>query len=149
MEIDYNNAACATLVKSLSAMDILQKFRNVFLKEHLRKAVVAICTCFIVMTLHSSSHQRCSIKMAILKNSVTFTGKHLCQKLFLIKLQACNFTKNSLQLRCFPVNVVKERIQHPVNYLRCFCKKLLVRCLTVQNTYLEKKLLRFYNFFIA
>ena len=44
---------------------------------------------------------------------------------------------------------IKRSIQHPVNYLRCFWKKLLVRCLTVENTYLEKKkFLRFYHFFI-
>ena len=67
---------------------ILWEFRNNFLKEHLWKAFVATCTSFNVMTLHSSSHQRCSLKMAILKNSVLFTGKHLCWNLFLIKLQA-------------------------------------------------------------
>ena len=76
----------------------------------------------------------------------------------------------SLQHRCFAVNIVKflripflkkhlrtvvsahfkikRRIQHPVNYLRCFWKKLLVRCLTFESTYLEKKLLSFYHFFI-
>ena len=77
-------------------------------------------------------------------------------------LQDCNFTKKRLQHRCFPVNVVKffwtpilknifrtaasvhfeikRRIQHPaVKYLRCFCKKLLVRCLTVWNEYISEK----------
>ena len=35
---------------------------------------------------------------------------------------------------------MKRRIQHPVvEYLRFFCNKLLVRCLTVQNTSLGKK----------
>ena len=35
---------------------------------------------------------------------------------------------------------IKRCIQHPaVNYLRCFCKKLLVRRLPVQNDSLEKK----------
>ena len=64
---------------------ILWEFRNIFLKEHLWKAFVAMCTSFNVMTLHSSSHQRCSLKMAILKNSAIFAGKHLCWNLFLIK----------------------------------------------------------------
>ena len=62
--------------------------RNIFLKEHLWKAFVATYTSFNVMTLHSSSHQRCSLKMAILKDSPIFEGKHLCWNLFLIKLQA-------------------------------------------------------------
>ena len=33
-----------------------------------------------------SSHQRCSIKKAVLNNFAIFTGKHLCQILFLITL---------------------------------------------------------------
>ena len=28
-------------------------------------------------------HQRCSIKKGVLKNFAKFTGKHLCQRLFL------------------------------------------------------------------
>ena len=35
-----------------------------------------------------SSHERCSIKTGVLRNFTKFTGKHLCQSLFLIKLQA-------------------------------------------------------------
>ena len=44
---------------------------------------------------------------------------------------------------------IKRLIQHPaVKYLKCFCKKVLARCLTVQNISLEKKLLKGWtNFF--
>ena len=35
-----------------------------------------------------SSHQRCSVRKGVLGNFAKFTGKHLCQSLFLIKLQA-------------------------------------------------------------
>ena len=35
-----------------------------------------------------SSHRRCSVKKGVLRNFAKFTGKHLCQSLFLIKLQA-------------------------------------------------------------
>ena len=44
-----------------------------------------------------SSHQRCSVRKSVLRNFTKFTGKHLCQSLFLneveiflneIKLQA-------------------------------------------------------------
>ena len=38
--------------------------------------------------VNRSSHRRCSIKKAVLKNFVTFTGSHLCWSLLLIKLQA-------------------------------------------------------------
>ena len=33
--------------------------------------------------LFRSSHQRCSIKTGVLRNFAKFTGKHLCQRLFL------------------------------------------------------------------
>ena len=43
---------------------------------------------------------------SVLKNVAKFTGKHLCQSLFLIKLQAWPTTllKKRLWNRCFPVN---------------------------------------------
>ena len=44
-----------------------------------------------------STHQMCFMKTAALKNFAVFTGK----------LQACNFIKNRLQNRCFPVNIAK------------------------------------------
>ena len=90
-ENDTSNVAGATRLKSLSAVDlllpILQEFRNIFLKNHLRNAAEATWTSFNVMTLYSSSHQRCSIKIAILEYSAIFTEKHLCGSLFWIKLQ--------------------------------------------------------------
>ena len=46
-----------------------------------------------------SNHRRCSVRKGDLGTSAKFTGKHLCQSLFLIELQAWH--------RCFPVNFVK------------------------------------------
>ena len=45
-----------------------------------------------------SSHLTEAATRGVLKNFVEFTGKHLCQSLFLIKLQAqaCNFIKNRI-----------------------------------------------------
>ena len=34
-----------------------------------------------------SSHQRCSVRKGVPRNFAKFTGKHLCQSLFLIKMQ--------------------------------------------------------------
>ena len=62
-----------------------------------------------------SSHQRCSIKEALLKNFVIFTGIHL---------QACNFIKKRLQHRHFSVNIVKF-LRTPIlknTWEHCFCK---------------------------
>ena len=50
-----------------------------------------------------SSHQRCSIKIGLLKNFLKFAGKHLCQSLF----QVCNIIKIRLWHRSFPVNFAK------------------------------------------
>ena len=35
---------------------------------------------------YRSSHQRCSIKKGVLRNFPKFTGKHLCQSLFVNKV---------------------------------------------------------------
>ena len=51
----------------------------------------------------SNSHQRCSIKEAVLKIFTVFTGKHLCFILFSKK----QLWEKRLQRRCFPVNIVK------------------------------------------
>ena len=42
-----------------------------------------------------SSHQRCSIKKGVLRNFAKFTGKYLCQSLFLRKLQTSEISKNT------------------------------------------------------
>ena len=57
-----------------------------------------------------SSHSRCSVRTGVLRNFTKFTGKHLCQSFFLIKLQTSSlqlYFKKRLWHRCFPVNFVK------------------------------------------
>ena len=101
-------------------------------------------------TIFRSSHRRCSIKKAILKYFVIFTGKHLCRDLFLNKVaghQACDFIKKRLQQRYFLANIGKF-IRRPIlknisEWLHCwkvFCgnvfdtrsglskKELLITC---------------------
>ena len=53
---------------------------------------------------------RCSVKKGALKNSTKFTGKHLCQTLFLNKVAGlipAALWKKRLWHRCFPVNIKK------------------------------------------
>ena len=38
------------------------------------------------VSISRCSHQRCSIKEGVLRNYIKFTGKHLCQSLFLNKV---------------------------------------------------------------
>ena len=55
-----------------------------------------------------SSHWRCSIKEGVLKIFALFTGKHLRQSLFLIKLQATPFSTESLWATASGINVLAE-----------------------------------------
>ena len=73
------------------------------------------CQYFVLMLLNIFRSSRSQMIFKILQYS--FTGKHLCWSLFLIKLeslldkvsglQVCNFFKRRLQRRCFPVNIAK------------------------------------------
>ena len=61
--------------------------------------------CFI-----RSSHRRCSIKKGVPRDIAKFTGKHLCQSLFLNKvavLRPATLLKKRHLHRCFPVNFAK------------------------------------------
>ena len=61
--------------------------------------------CFNFFLKFRSSHRRCSVKEAVLKNFPIFTGKHLCRDLFLINkvagLKACNVIKNETPTQVF------------------------------------------------
>ena len=57
-----------------------------------------------------SSHGRCSINKGNLRNFVKFTGKHLCQSLFLKKvagLKPASLLIMRLWHKCFPVSFAK------------------------------------------
>ena len=67
-------------------------------------------------TIFRSSHRRCSIKKAILKHFVIFTGKHLCRGRFLNKVaghQACIFIKKRLQHKYYLADIGKF-IRRPI-----------------------------------
>ena len=58
---------------------------------------------------YRSSHRRCSARKDVLRNSTKFTGKHLCQSLYLNNVAGWPETllKQRLEHRCFPVNFAK------------------------------------------
>ena len=65
---------------------------------------------FFEYTNDRSSHHRCSVQKVGLRNFTKFTGKHLCQSLFLNKvagLSPATLFKKRLWHMCFPVNFVK------------------------------------------
>ena len=72
--------------------------------EHLKTSIVnKAATSHDSQINNRSSHSQMSCKIGALKSFANFTGKHLCQSL----PQACNFIKERLQQRCFPVIYVK------------------------------------------
>ena len=115
---------------------------------HLFSFVVTRCTaCWNSLSLVVI---RCTTRCHSLSLVVTRCTTR-CQALSRVVI-GCHSLHHSLSLVFNSITTrlsfYKRSIQQPFSYLRCFCIKLLVRCLTVQNTYLEKKLLRFYHFFI-
>ena len=76
-----------------------------------------------------SSHQRCSIEKAVLKNFAIFTGKHLCWSLLLIDLRALRpaaFLKrdsNTGKHLCWSPFLRKLQVLKPANLLKGeYCK---------------------------
>ena len=71
-------------------LEMLQQRPEIISEKFLRKTLGRndfLHSCFSRFCKKSrSSHQRCSIKKALLNNFTIFTGKHLLQSLFLIKL---------------------------------------------------------------
>ena len=96
-------------------------------EKHLRKKVRKRPASF------RSSRQRCSVKKGVLRNFEKFTGKHLCQRLFLMKLQAlclrpATLLKNRPWHWCFPVNFTK--FLRTLFYIEHLCWLLLhILCL--------------------
>ena len=65
---------------------------------------------FIFLLLFRSSRPKVFCKRGVLKNFANFTGRHLCQNLFLNKiagLRPATLLKKRLWHRCFPVNFLK------------------------------------------
>ena len=84
-----------------------------------------------------SSHQRCSVRIGVLRNFTKSTGKHLCQSLLFNKvagLRPATLLKKKLCNRCFPANFVKFLRTH--FYIEHLWWLLLTNhmCLNVNNS---------------
>ena len=75
-----------------------------------------------------SSHRKCSIKKAVLKNFVIFTGTES----LLIKFEACKFIKKRLQHWCFTLHV-RKFLKTPI--LRNISERLLLIVLYFSNLF--------------
>ena len=58
----------------------------------------------MIQATFRSSRRRCSVKEGVPKNFTKFTGKYLCQSLF---LKACDLVKKETPHRCFSENFAK------------------------------------------
>ena len=57
-----------------------------------------------------TSHRMCFVRKGVIRNFSKFTGKHMCQSLFINKvacLRPATLLKKRLWHRCFPVNFEK------------------------------------------
>ena len=81
--------------------------------------------CSLSLFSFRSSHQRCFIKKAILKNFAIFTRTPMLESLFnkAADLQICNFIKKRFQHRCFPV-IIEKFLRIPI--LKNICERLLL-----------------------
>ena len=93
----------------------------------------------------SCSHRRCSVEIGPLEKFTKFTGKHLCQSLFLHKvadLRPAILLKKRLGYRCFPMNFEKllrtSSLHSPSEQLL-----LCIRIAHATITYLHSFLLMF------
>ena len=98
--------------------EICKTSKNTFFIEQLKSLFLKFNSCFqrslgqraMPLSPIRSSHRRCSVKKGVLGNFAKFTGKHLCQRLFLNKvvgLRPAALLRRSLWDRCFPVNFAK------------------------------------------
>ena len=98
------------IIKSMSTWNrqICQTRCNI-LKASCEQANFVILA-FPMKAKYRSRHRRCSLKKGVLRNFEKFTGKHLCQRLFLNKvegLRPATLLKKSLWHKYFPVNFAK------------------------------------------
>ena len=70
--------------------------RVYFMKVFADRKNLEFCKNTNATKIFRSSQQRCSIENSVLRNFAKFTEKHLCQSLFLIKLQAWQNTSGWL-----------------------------------------------------
>ena len=86
------------------------KLKNRYRKSTLRHNIGRFFKFFSQSGSYRSSHGRCSVKKGVPRNFAKFTGKHLCQSLFLNRVAGdmpATLFKKILWHRCFYVNFAK------------------------------------------
>ena len=100
-----------------------------FLKEYYEwGSVIGKGSCYLSVGFYRSSHQSCSIKIAVLKNFAILVGKHLYRSLFLIKLLAIKL--QAWRSATFLMQLFKK--ETPTKVFSC------EYCEIFKNTYFEE-----------
>ena len=79
----------------VDSIEIILRFQEACFWEHLQSTAC--------MKTTRGSQRRCSLRKGVFRNFTRFTGKHLSQSLFLMKLlvSACNFIKKGALAKLF------------------------------------------------
>ena len=79
----------------VDSIEIILRFQEACFWEHLQSTAC--------MKTTRGSQRRCSLRKGVFRSFTRFTGKHLSQSLFLIKLlvSACNFIKKGALAKLF------------------------------------------------
>ena len=63
--------------------------------------LISQCTRGAFIVPLRSRNQRCSVRKSLFRNLAKFTGKHLSQSFFFVRLQDCNFVKKDTLAQVF------------------------------------------------
>ena len=69
-----------------SFKELLRKDKTIIIKNVLIERQKQKSICILKDLIDKSSHWKCSVRKGVFGNFTKFTGKHLCQSLFVIKL---------------------------------------------------------------
>ena len=118
----WKEKKCWTLYKFILSLDILLRFKNIsIIYAYIHMKYTRKRSEWEKLRQHEwylpeftinkrSSNQRSSLRIGVLRNFAKFTGKPLCQSLFLNKVagvRPATLLKKRLRQRCFPVNFAK------------------------------------------
>ena len=105
---DINNLKKTLVLVSKFKINFITHFFLEILQRYYIDIFSIICVPFLLGSIWRSSCPEVFCKKGVIRIFTKFTGKHMCQSHFSIKLQtqACNLKKR-LWHRCFPVNFAK------------------------------------------
>ena len=98
--------------------DIIERSSIVLISLMLYLAAISKCEIKCIQrSSQRSSHRKSSERKGVLRNFAKFTGKHLCQGLFLIKFQA-QILQNSQKNTCARMSLLTKLQDEACNFIK-------------------------------